>query len=221
MPRVRVAAYNVHMFRAGPSRVAAALADPGPDVLILNETGYLGWNLRRLARRMGMRSASGLQGFRRIPNAVFVRPPWRIVASRTLRFPRLHRTVRRGAVVAEIRRAGAELTVVAVHLGLAPDERRRHTELLTDEIAGASPAVIGGDLNEDPSGPAASWIRDRYWDVFGDTDGPHTFPSHEPRARIDYLFVSDGVQVDRAWVLSDAREASDHLPVFADLSVGD
>lgn len=223
MPRIRVAAYNVQMLRAGPARVAATVAEADPDLVLLNETGYVGWNLRRLARRLGMRVASGLHGFRRIPNAVLVRPPWRIVASRTLRFPRFRRTVRRGAVVADLARAGVSLTAVSVHLGLAPDERRRHAELLTDEIAGLAPVVIGGDLNEDPVGPAASWIRDRYWDALGEREGrdTFTFPSRAPRARIDYVFVSDGVVVEHAWVHAAAKDASDHLPVVAELTLGE
>ncbi|HWC31738.1 MAG TPA: endonuclease/exonuclease/phosphatase family protein [Actinomycetota bacterium] len=223
MARIRVAAYNVQMLRAGTRRVAAALADVRPDVLILNETGYVGLKLRRFARRLGMRRSSGLHGIRRIPNAVFVRAPWRIVGSRTLRFPRLHRTVRRGAVVSEVARAGARLWVVAVHLGLAADERRRHAEVLTDDLAGVRPVVIGGDLNEDPSGAAATWIRSRYWDAFGDVlagEAP-TFPSHSARARIDYVFVSDAINVERAWVHVAAGDASDPLPVFADLEGAD
>jgi len=40
-------------------------------------------------------------------------------------------------------------------------------------------------------------------------------------ARIDYLFVSEGIGVDRVIVPTgpDARLASDHLPVIAELSL--
>ena len=223
MPRLRVAAYNVHGFRAGTKRVAAALAEERPDVLLLNETGYVGWSLAWFERRTGMRAVSGLQGFRRIPNSVLVRPPWRVLSSTVVRFPRHARTVRRGAVIADVFRAGVHLVTAAVHLGLSSDERRAHSELLTDLVAARAPAVIGGDFNEDPLGPAVTWVRERFWDAFdGSAAGDAlTFPSQDPRARIDYLFVSEGVMVERAWVGTSAGGASDHLPVIADIVVGE
>ena len=221
MPTLRLAAYNVHGFRSGTRRVAEALADVAPDVLLLNETGYAGLALGRFARRAGMQVASGLHGVRRIPNAVLARPPWRIVEARTLRFRRLHRTVRRGAVVAVVGRAGARVAAVAVHLGLSSEERREHVRALSDHLAGRAPVVVGGDLNEEPDGDAARWLADRLWDAFAVSgEGrAETFPSAAPRARIDYLFVSGGVRVERAWVGSGAGGASDHLPVFAEVSI--
>ncbi len=47
-----------------------------------------------------------------------------------------------------------------------------------------------------------------------------TFPSHEPSARIDYLFTSAGLRVESAEV-TGAPEASDHLAVVADVVVED
>jgi endonuclease/exonuclease/phosphatase family metal-dependent hydrolase len=221
VPRLRAAAYNVHGFRAGTRRVAAALQEEGPDLLFLNETGYLGWALARFARRMGMSVASGLHGLRRIPNAVLVRPPWRIVDVDVLRFPRPHRTVRRGAVVATLGRPGARLSAASVYLGLSAEERRRDARILTDALAGREPVLLGGDLNEERDGDAAAWIAERYWDAFeraGDGDG-FTFPASAPRARIDFLFASDGIRIERVWVGGAARTASDHLPIVADLEI--
>jgi len=219
--RLLAVAYNVHAFRAGTRRVAAALEEARPDILFLNETGYLGWALARFARRMGMSVASGLHGLRRIPNAVLVRPPWRIVEARVLRFPRPQRTVRRGAVVATLGRPGARLTAASVHLGLSAEERRRDARILTDALAGREPVILGGDLNEERDGEAVAWIGERYWDAFergGEGDG-FTFPASAPRARIDFLFVSDGVRIERAWVGGGALTASDHLPIVAEFEI--
>jgi endonuclease/exonuclease/phosphatase family metal-dependent hydrolase len=226
MPRLRVATYNVHGFRAGTRQIAEAMAAESPDVLLLNETRYLGVRLRRFAKRMGMRVASGTGLFRRtrIPNAVLTRPPWRVVRHEVVALPHQGRTVRRGAVVAVVGRAGLRLVAAAVHLGLSETERAEHARILTDLLAGRREAVIlGGDLNEEEDGRAASWVAGRYWDAFAAAgDGsPHTFPGADPRARIDYLFVSDGVTVSRAWVGKEPfGTLSDHLPVFADLEIG-
>jgi endonuclease/exonuclease/phosphatase family metal-dependent hydrolase len=218
--RLRVMVWNVHGFRAGVAAIGDAVASAEPDVLILNETRYLGFRLRRFSRRLGLSSAAGTGLWRPIPNAILVRPPWRIVRHEKVVLPRSRRTIRRGVVTATIGRAGTRLEVTAVHLGLSGGERLEHARLLTDTLAGARPLILGGDLNEGPDGPAASWIGGRYFDVCATGCGS-TFPSAAPRARIDYLFVSDGVRVERAEVGgSDHASLSDHLPVLADLIVG-
>ena len=224
MATLRVAAYNVHGFRGGTGAIAEALGEDPPDVLLLNEVGILGIRLRQFRRRMGMDRASGLGRIRPVRNAVLVRRPWRLVGKHVERFPR-HGGVQRGVVFALARRAGVRVTLASVHLGLSGREREAHARHLTDLLAGVPhPLVLGGDLNEGPEGAAASWIAGRYWDAFGRTgEGEgHTFPAGGPRARIDYVFVSEGITAERAWVGGGGgTAASDHLPVFVQLSVGD
>jgi endonuclease/exonuclease/phosphatase family metal-dependent hydrolase len=218
--RLRVMVWNVHGFRAGLAAIGRAVDAADPDVVILNETRYLGFRLSRFSRRIGLSVAAGTGLWRPIPNAILVRPPWRIVVHQKVVFPRTRRTIRRGVVTAAIGRAGSRLQVTSVHLGLSGPERLEHVRLLTDALAGTRPLILGGDLNEGPEGPAASWIGDRYFDACADGCGP-TFPSTAPRARIDYLFVTDGVRVERAEVGGpDFAPLSDHLPVLADLSIG-
>jgi endonuclease/exonuclease/phosphatase family metal-dependent hydrolase len=223
MPGLRVATYNVHGFRAGSREIAEALAAESPDILLLNETRYLGFRLRRFAKRMGMQVASGTGLFRRlrIPNAVLAQPPWRVVRHEVVPLPRRGRTVRRGVVLAVLGRAGFRLVVASVHLGLAEGERLEHARLVTDLLAGRrEPIVLGGDLNEEADGRAVSWIAARFWDalqVAGEGQAP-SFPGFDPRVRIDYLFISEGLAVSRAWVGGEGFGAiSDHRPVFADL----
>ncbi|HEV3475821.1 MAG TPA: endonuclease/exonuclease/phosphatase family protein [Actinomycetota bacterium] len=217
--RLRVMVWNVHGFRAGASRMADAAAAEEPDVLIVNETGWFGIRLRRFSRRVAMRPATGLRGFRRIRNAVLVRAPWRIVGRQVIRFPRAGGNRLRGIVLAAVGRAGRRLSVGAVHLGLSAKERTEHVRELTDVLAGHDAVLVGGDLNEGPDGPAVTWIAGRLWDVLKD-GGEATFPSRAPTTRIDYLFVSEGVTPERAWTGGERfADLSDHLPVVADLSV--
>jgi endonuclease/exonuclease/phosphatase family metal-dependent hydrolase len=226
MPRLRLLTYNVHGLRAGARRVAEAIADERPDVILMNECGWLGRRLRRFAEHFGMEATAGVRLFRPVTNAVLVRPPWRILQSQKREFTRTKRLRRRGVVTARVAHAGFRFTAASVHLGLSDPERVRHAGELTDFLAGLPPPhVLGGDFNEGPEGAAAAWISKRLWDAFavaGDGAG-ETFPSHSPRARIDYLFVSNGITVERCWVgkASNQLEASDHLPLFADVTVNE
>ena len=71
-----------------------------------------------------------------------------------------------------------------------------------------------------------TFLGERFWDAWllgGDVAG-ETFPATEPTARIDFLFVSEEVKVERVLVPSvmpEARVASDHLPVVAELRLAD
>jgi endonuclease/exonuclease/phosphatase family metal-dependent hydrolase len=222
---IRVAAYNVRGFRDGLGNVAAVVGRLRPDVLLLNETGGR-WRLRRLARSAAMRAAGDPWSpfRRRVKNAVLVRPPWHVAGRRLLRFEGSRRWYPRGALVARISCPHASAWAISVHLGLHPLERRRHAAELSAALeALGGPVVLGGDLNERPDGRAVALLRERLadvWDLCGDGDG-ETFPADEPTARIDYLFVSESLGVERAMVppTPDVRGASDHRPVAADLSL--
>jgi endonuclease/exonuclease/phosphatase family metal-dependent hydrolase len=230
MHRLRVVAYNVHGFRSGVRRVARTVSEERPDVALLNEAKGP-FRLWRFARATRMRVAGhGLRLFGRVTNAVLLRPPWRAVHVRVIRFSKSGGLPRRGAIVVRARRAGVPVTVVAVHLGLSDAERVVHSRELTDALAGLGPpTVLGGDLNEGPDGKAAAWIADRLWDAWPRAVGSsasnagETFPSREPRARIDYVFVSGDLRVERCWLgaTPEVTEASDHLPLFADVVVAE
>ncbi|MGZ4147699.1 MAG: endonuclease/exonuclease/phosphatase family protein, partial [Actinomycetota bacterium] len=219
--QLRVVTYNVRGFRDGLDRVANVVSHFEPDVVLLNETGGR-LALRRFARAVGMELAPDPWSpfRRRVKDAVLARSPWHIASSRQRRFPTASRLYPRGALVAELRRAGARIHAISTHLSLHPGERRRHAEALAELVRGLhTPAIVGGDLNELPDGKAASLLGARFGDAWllgGDTDGL-TFPAGEPTARIDYLFVTEGIRVERAVVPGgpDARAASDHRPVVA------
>jgi endonuclease/exonuclease/phosphatase family metal-dependent hydrolase len=223
--QLRVVTYNVRAFRDGLDRIARVVAHFGPDILLLNETGGR-LALRRFGRAVGMAVArdpwSPLR--RRVKDAVLVRPPWRIASSFQRRFDTAAWLYPRGALVADVRRGSSRLHAVSVHLSLHPGERRRHAEELAELVRGLrTPAVVGGDLNELPGGKAATLLGTRFrdaWLLGGDAEGD-TFPADAPAARIDYVFVTEGVSVDRVVVPGgpDVREASDHRPVVAALTL--
>jgi endonuclease/exonuclease/phosphatase family metal-dependent hydrolase len=147
------------------------------------------------------------------------------VEHRQHRFGGSARFYPRAALVAQVGRAGRRVWAVSIHLGLAPTERNAHVHELTDLCAGLAggPVVIGGDLNATPDERAVRWLADRYWDAWATmaTGGGETFPARDPTARIDYLFASAGLRVVSARVPVGAEEASDHLPLAAELEVED
>src|SRR5205823_10748619 len=134
------------------------------------------------------------------------------------------RSIRRGLVAAHLRSAAGRVTAASAHLGLSARERARHAREATDLLAGIDgPILLGCDLNEGPEGTAARWMADRLFDVWAGREGGETFPAGDPTARIDYLFVSEGVGAVGAWVASGpgATRASDHRPVLADVDLGE
>ena len=222
--QLRVVVYNVRGFRDGSDRVIRLVGHFRPDLVVLNETGTRR-RLRRFSRALGMDAAtdpwSPLR--RRVKNAVLVRPPWRILSRRLHRFRDVRRRLYpRGALIAQVGRSGFRMWAISVHLGLHPLERIHSVEEISDIARGlAGPVLIGGDFNEPPDGKAVAFLAKRYWDAWllgGDVSG-ETFPASEPSARIDFLFVSEGVGALRVIVPPgpDARLASDHLPVVAEL----
>ena len=223
--RVRVVVYNVRGFRDGSERLVRLVGHFRPDVLLVNETGGR-WRVRRFAKALGMDLAadpwSPLR--RRVKDAVLVRPPWGIAARRQHRFEGGPWLSPRGALVASLAHGDARLCAISTHLGLHPRERLAHARALAALVEGVdAPIVAGGDLNERPDGRAVGFLSERFrdaWLLGGDAEG-ETFPAEEPTARIDYLFVSDGIVVERVLVPPgpDAREASDHRPLVAELTL--
>lgn len=222
--QLRVLVYNVRQFRDDADLVARVVDRFSPDVLLMNESGGR-LKLRRFAKAVGMEKARDPWSpfRRRVKNAVLVRPPWRILERRLHRFAGSARFYPRGALVAQLDRSGFRISAASVHLGLRPAERRNHAEQLIPILRKLnSPLVVGGDLNELPDGRAVTHLTDRLlWDVWllgGDVAG-ETYPADRPAARIDFLFVSKGIRVERAIVpaVPDVHGASDHRPVVAEL----
>jgi endonuclease/exonuclease/phosphatase family metal-dependent hydrolase len=219
---LRVVGYNVRSFRGGTDPVVQAVG-PVPDLVLVQECGRRR-AVRRFAGSLGMRSVSSHRPFRRVRNAVLHPPQWRVLDVEAVEFTRRGNTAPRGFLAVHLRAGRVRLTAVSTHLGLAPQEREEHARELTDRLAGVDgPVILAADLNEGPEGGAARWIAERLFDGFavaGRGSGA-TFPAGEPSARIDYLFVSEGIAVAQCHVVAStaAERASDHRPVVAELDV--
>jgi endonuclease/exonuclease/phosphatase family metal-dependent hydrolase len=217
--------YNVRGLRHGVTSVHETIMRSGPDIVLIQESGPR-HRFRKLARRLGMQAASdNLSPFRRrIKNAVFVRPPIRIISSRLERLSYRELFYPRGVLICGVAVESTSLTVASVHLGTRRRDRREHAKELTHLLGGVTPPLVaGGDLNDPPDGPVSRRLG-RYftdlWAAAGSGNG-HTIYAWDRRLRIDYLFGSSSVFATRSWVADDdsALSSSDHLPVVADIGI--
>jgi endonuclease/exonuclease/phosphatase family metal-dependent hydrolase len=202
-----------------PERIAAVLEEIGAGVVALQEveSGELGRDiLGQFRARLGVESIAGptlLRADGHFGNALLTRYPIVEVATLDLTVPP-HEP--RGALDVILDCRGAQLRVVATHLGLWPYERRRQTRKLLERLGHRSdlPTVLMGDLNE-----WYLWGRTLKWlhAHFRETPAPATFPARRPVFALDRLWVRphDLLRQLRVHASPLARKASDHLPLVA------
>ena len=225
--QVRVATYNVHQCvgrdgRRDPKRICAVLEALDADVVTLQE---LEWDpaealhlLEDFSRALGYQPIAGptlLRAKGHYGNALLTRLP--IVQHELLELT-VNGHEPRGAIDVILDTGSRRLRVMATHLGLWPYERRRQMRRLLERLDRAPqvPTVLMGDLNEwFLWGRPLRWLRAR----FGATPAPLTFPSAFPLFALDRIWVRPRDLLADLGVRKDtqARRASDHLPVVAEL----
>jgi endonuclease/exonuclease/phosphatase family metal-dependent hydrolase len=241
--RLRVLTYNVHACRGrdgiiSPSRIAEVIASVSPDIVALQELDVRRKRSDRLdqaeliARELGMSfhfSPAMHVMEEQFGDAILTALPMRLVKAGPL--PGIWFPVRlesRGALWAEISLGRARLQMLTTHLGLVRRERRNQTGALTGadwlkhpDCSG--PAILAGDFNFLSRGRSYARINACLQDAqrLAPSQSDATFPARYPRFRIDYIFVSPSIQVDRVETVRTAatQVASDHLPVVADLRI--
>ena len=241
---VRVMTYNVHNCRGidgrlSPRRISRVIARYRPDVVALQELDVgrarTDWadQGRTIAEYLQMdhhfnpilQLEEGFYG-----DCILSHLPMRLVKREVL--PMLHKGFareQRAALWVAIDLGGPIVHVVNTHLGLHGGERLLQMQaLLGEDWLGrqpdASSVVLCGDLNALPGSAACRLCAQRFRDVQLAVPGQpprRTWFGRYPIARLDYLFVSPGVDVISVEVGDDylARIASDHRPVFAVLRI--
>lgn len=215
---LRVVSYNVHGLRDDRAALADLIRDLAPDVLVVQEAPRrFRWRQKcaALAAETGLVVAAG--GLPSLGNLLLVNLRVRIRRHWHLRYPLTPGRHMRGAVFAEGAVRGARFTVSGSHLATDAAERPEQAALWKAELDRIDgPVVIAADLNEGPGGGAWRTIGDG---LLGSSEDLPTFPATVPSRRLDGLFVTPGVSIERYEVISTdrARVASDHLPIVADL----
>jgi endonuclease/exonuclease/phosphatase family metal-dependent hydrolase len=220
---LRVLSYNVHGMRDDRAALTGLVRDLAPDVVIVQEAPRrFRWRQKcaTLAADFNLVVAEG--GLPSLGNLLLTNLRVRVHATSCLRYPLTPGRHLRGAAFATCSVRGARFVVSGSHLATDPTERPEQAARWKAELARFDgPLIAGGDLNEGPGGGAWRTVADGLTDAatVGGQSERATFPATLPRTRIDGLFVSPGIEVSRYEVIEtdQARRASDHLPVLADL----
>ena len=88
----------------------------------------------------------------------------------------------------------------------------------------SGPTILAGDYNFLARSQTYARITSHLQDVqslAASQQSSATFPARYPRFRIDYIFASPAIEVERVEAIrtSATQVASDHLPVVADLRI--
>jgi endonuclease/exonuclease/phosphatase family metal-dependent hydrolase len=136
-------------------------------------------------------------------------------------FPQTQPGEPRGLLRATLIWEGREVEVLTTHLDASKDdaERRHQVGLIREALLGL-PAerafILAGDFNALPTATTLTPLRERWTDAWAslETTPGHTFPSDQPRERIDYFWYDAG-RVQPVRLLIPDTQASDHRPLVA------
>lgn len=231
---LKVATYNIRKcvgldWRRDPERIAKVLGEVAPRIVALQEAD------RRFGARSGtlppeaLAEISGLH-IADLPgsglshgwhgNAILIADDIEVRKIERVPLPVLEP---RGALMAELEADGARIRVIAAHLGLHGPSRaaqaRAIIEALKSRADGAFELVMG-DFNQWRAHRGAGEIMSARM-----TPAPTdpSFHAARPIAPLDRIFVSPDIAIAQCGVHKSAlaQRASDHLPIWADLQLGD
>ncbi|ARM16584.1 MULTISPECIES: endonuclease/exonuclease/phosphatase family protein [Rhizobium] len=235
---IKLLTYNVHSCigndrKLDPGRIASVIAEAGADIVALQEVDVLRRRTGGIDQAHLIASLLKMQAHfhpalsiaeEQYGDAIITALPTSAVKAGPL--PSIGE--QRGALSVEVLVGDRKLLVVNTHLGLRGRERiRQMTTLLNSGwLRGAMeeplPCVLCGDFNALPSSATYRLVARSLKDAqLGGKAAPRaTFPSRYPLMRLDHIFVTDDLVVKRAAVLQNrlTKVASDHLPLFAEIS---
>ncbi len=237
---MRLVTYNIHKGIGGTDRrydlgrVQAVLAGLAPDLVCLQEVAF---GMKRLrAHDQAHLLAAEFPG-----HAAFFQPTvhwqrgggygnlilsrWPIAEQHRIS---LRQGVKkeRGAQLALIQTPGGLLRLVNWHLGLAESERSFQAHHLLHHATWLAsmqwPTVLAGDTNDWRNQLGTRWLGpEGLQQATAPPSRFRSFPARMPVLAIDKIFHSPGVVVQHAHVVHGklVRQASDHLPVMAEVEL--
>ena len=230
--QLKVASYNIRKavgldWRRRPSRVLDVLNEIGADIvalqevdrrfgsrisaldpeLIARETDYQAINFSHRPQSLGYHG-----------NVILARKAITVASARPMALPHLEP---RGAAVADLDLGGKLIRIVGMHLGLTKKWRQLQTETIVAELHALEanmPTVLMGDLNEpDLKSGVLRAFEQRHTIA---ACGP-SFHASMPVFTLDRIIVTENITISETGVHSSAlaKRASDHLPIWARLTL--
>jgi endonuclease/exonuclease/phosphatase family metal-dependent hydrolase len=230
--QIKVASYNIRKavgldWRRRPDRVLKVLAEIDADIVALQEVD------RRFGSRItaldpaliesatqyrAIRFSERPQSLGYHGNVILARRSFGVLGARPMVLPHLEP---RGAAVADLDVGGTAVRIVGMHLGLTRKWRQLQTETIVTELRTLEanmPTVLMGDLNE-PSLKTGVLRAFEHRHTIADP-GP-SFHASMPVFALDRIIVTEDIGIRETGVHRSAlaREASDHLPIWAVLDL--
>lgn len=105
------------------------------------------------------------------------------------------------------------IEVCVTHFGCNPDEQENAVKTVLTQIKNEK-CILMGDFNIFPDNPLLGPIRDRLFDTAAlFSQELMSFPSDDPKVKLDYIFTSRDIKVLDADIPADV--VSDHRPYIA------
>ncbi|RYE08516.1 MAG: endonuclease [Hyphomicrobiales bacterium] len=229
---LKVASYNIRKavgldWRRKPERVLRVLVEIDADIIALQEVD------RRFGSRITALDPALIEaetGYRAIRfserpqslghhgNVILARKSIHVLSARPILLPHLEP---RGAAVADLDCGGRTVRVVGMHLGLTRKWRQLQTQTIVSELTALEanlPTVLMGDLNEpDLKSGVLRAFEQRHTVA---ACGP-SFHASMPVFSLDRIIVTEDIAIAEAGVHRTplSRDASDHLPIWARLTL--
>jgi endonuclease/exonuclease/phosphatase family metal-dependent hydrolase len=229
---LKVATYNIRKCvgldrKRDPARILAVLNEIDADIITLQEAD------RRFGTRESCLPAAMIEAetpWTHVPfnirpggigwhgNAILVRRGTEIKNAHPMDLPMLEP---RGAVEAELIIGGKHIRIIGAHLDLSGLWRRRQIKAMLAHIDAAPrhlPTIMMGDFNQWSDRGALSEFAFHHHRI---VKTPKSFHTSRPVAHLDRIIVSHDIDVtdSGAHVSALSQKASDHLPIWASLSV--
>lgn len=229
---MRVASYNIRKSvgldrKRDPERILDVLNEINADVVFLQEVD------RRIGERASTLSPELLEQHTDYQaaditirehslgwhgNAILVRKEMEFQKAWRIELPTLEP---RGAIAADILVADTAVRCVATHLGLTARIRKAQIQKIANALhlePDDPPTIIAGDFNE--------WRKsDIHMELFGERykmiDPQPSFHSALPFVALDRIVISKDIEFVKSDVHRSKKSkiASDHLPIWADLTL--
>ena len=227
------ATYNVHGCvgrdgRRDPDRISAVVTELDADVVAMQEFTYpldvsldtrtpvVLTTMDRYECALGPTRSTVNHCF---GNALLTRHP--LIEVRRLDLS-MQRREPRGALAATIDVNGVPVHILAAHLGLRVPERRFQVRQILDYLDSVSHErlIVLGDFNDWVPGRTVADALDAR---LGRFRGPRSFPAFRPLVALDRVWVhpKNALLRLRAHRTPTSRDASDHLPVVAEIRWAD